>query len=131
MADHPAPGRAYRDVLHKDVLSQADILVSMKLTASQDRAAIGRWIEGQADREPPANPGRFSLAIVAIRDAISGLVGRIDFFASFESALRSSAGSTRIVAMSTPTSLKEVYTDKIKDLWSANDQIVEALRTLS
>jgi hypothetical protein len=37
-------------VLHKDALSQADILVSMKLTSSQDRAAIGRWIEGQADR---------------------------------------------------------------------------------
>jgi hypothetical protein len=37
-------------VLHKDVLSQGDILVSMKLTSSQDRAAIGRWIEGQADR---------------------------------------------------------------------------------
>ena len=37
-------------VLHKDVLSQADILVSMKLTSSQDRVAIGRWIEGQADR---------------------------------------------------------------------------------
>ncbi len=37
-------------VLHKDVLSQADVLVSMKLTSSQDRAAIGRWIEGQADR---------------------------------------------------------------------------------
>jgi len=37
-------------VLHKDVLSQADILLSMKLTSSQDRAAIGRWIEGQADR---------------------------------------------------------------------------------
>ena len=37
-------------VLHKDVLSQADILVSMKLTASQDREAVGRWIEGQADR---------------------------------------------------------------------------------
>ena len=36
-------------VLHKDVLSQADILVSMKLTSSQDREAIGRWIEGQAD----------------------------------------------------------------------------------
>jgi len=29
-------------VLHKDVLSQADILVSMKLTASQDRDAVGR-----------------------------------------------------------------------------------------
>ena len=37
-------------VLHKDVLSQADILLSMKLTSSQDRAALGRWIEGQADR---------------------------------------------------------------------------------
>ncbi len=37
-------------VLHKDVLSQADILVSMKLTSSQDREAIGRWIDGQADR---------------------------------------------------------------------------------
>ena len=37
-------------MLHKDVLSQADILVSMKLTASQDRDAAGRWIEGQADR---------------------------------------------------------------------------------
>ena len=37
-------------VLHKDVLSQADILVSMKLTSSQDRAAVGRWIEGQSDR---------------------------------------------------------------------------------
>ena len=37
-------------VLHKDVLSQADILVSMKLTSSQDREAIGRWILGQADR---------------------------------------------------------------------------------
>ena len=37
-------------VLHKDVLRQADILVSMKLTSSQDREAVGRWIEGRADR---------------------------------------------------------------------------------
>jgi uncharacterized protein len=38
-------------VLHKDVLSQAGILIAMKLTASQDRDAIGAWIEGQADRQ--------------------------------------------------------------------------------
>ena len=38
-------------VVHKDVLSQADILVAMKLTASQDRDAIGAWIESQADRQ--------------------------------------------------------------------------------
>lgn len=37
-------------VVHKDVLSQADILIAMKLTASQDRDAIGAWIEGQAER---------------------------------------------------------------------------------
>lgn len=33
--------------------------------------------------------------------------------------------------MSAPTSLKEVYTDEIKDLWSANDQMIRALKTLS
>jgi hypothetical protein len=38
-------------VVHKDVLSQADILIAMKLTASQDRDAIGGWIEGQGDRQ--------------------------------------------------------------------------------
>ena len=37
-------------VLHKDVLSQADVLITMRLTSSQDRDAIGGWIEGQADR---------------------------------------------------------------------------------
>jgi hypothetical protein len=37
-------------MIHKDVLSQADILIAMKLTASQDRDAIGAWIEGWADR---------------------------------------------------------------------------------
>jgi hypothetical protein len=37
-------------VVHKDVLSQADVLIMMKLTSSQDREAVGRWIEGQGDR---------------------------------------------------------------------------------
>jgi hypothetical protein len=37
-------------VLSKDVLSQADGMIAFKLTASQDRAAIGAWIEGQADQ---------------------------------------------------------------------------------
>lgn len=38
-------------VLSKDVLSQIDGLVAFKLTSSQDRDAIGSWIEGQADRQ--------------------------------------------------------------------------------
>lgn len=37
-------------VLNKNVLSQADGLVLLKLTSSQDRDQVGAWIEGQADR---------------------------------------------------------------------------------
>lgn len=37
-------------VLSKDVLSQVDGLIALKLTSSQDRDAIGGWIEGAADR---------------------------------------------------------------------------------
>lgn len=36
--------------LSKSVLSQVDGLVAFRLTASQDRKALGAWIEGQADR---------------------------------------------------------------------------------
>jgi DNA helicase HerA-like ATPase len=36
-------------VLSKSVLSQVDGLVAFRLTASQDRAALKLWIEGQAD----------------------------------------------------------------------------------
>lgn len=37
-------------VISKDVLSQVDGLIAMKLTSSTDRDALGSWIEGQADR---------------------------------------------------------------------------------
>ena len=38
-------------VLSKNILSQADGIVSFKLTGSQDRDAIGAWIEGQAYKQ--------------------------------------------------------------------------------
>lgn len=38
-------------VLNKNVLSMIDGLIALKLTSSQDRAAIGAWIQGQADQE--------------------------------------------------------------------------------
>ena len=38
-------------VIDKDVLSQIDTLIAMKLTSSQDRDALMAWVEGQADRE--------------------------------------------------------------------------------
>jgi len=37
-------------VISKDVLSQSDGLIAFKLTSSQDRDAIGDWVEGQADK---------------------------------------------------------------------------------
>jgi hypothetical protein len=37
----------------------------------------------------------------------------------------------RKFSVSAPSSLKEVYCDEIKDLWSANDQMVKALTTLN
>lgn len=37
-------------VLSKDVLSQSDGLIALKLTAPQDRAALGAWVEAGADR---------------------------------------------------------------------------------
>ena len=33
--------------------------------------------------------------------------------------------------MSNPESLKEVYLEEIKDLWSANDQMTRAVKELS
>lgn len=38
-------------VLHKNVLSQANTLIAMQLTSSQDRKAVELWIKGQADIE--------------------------------------------------------------------------------
>jgi hypothetical protein len=36
-------------VIAKDILSQVDGLVAFKLTSSQDRKALGAWVEGSAD----------------------------------------------------------------------------------
>lgn len=57
-------------VLSKDVLSQADGLVALKLTAKQDRDAIGGWIEGQAD----AAEGRAILASLPSKQRGEGVL---------------------------------------------------------
>jgi hypothetical protein len=36
-------------VLHKNVLTQANALIALRLTAPQDRAALQAWVEGNAD----------------------------------------------------------------------------------
>jgi ferritin-like metal-binding protein YciE len=33
--------------------------------------------------------------------------------------------------MSSPKSLKEIYVDELKDLWSANDQMIKAVKSIS
>lgn len=57
-------------VLSKDVLSQVDGLIAFKLTSSQDRDAIGAWIEGQADR----GQGRDILASLPAMERGQGVV---------------------------------------------------------
>ena len=60
-------------VVHKDVLSQADILIAMKLTSSQDRDAIGG-----VDRGPgrPAGRQAHSRRSAAACSAARGICGR-------------------------------------------------------
>lgn len=41
-------------VLHKNVLSQANAVIVMRLTAPQDRAAINAWVDSQADKAQAA-----------------------------------------------------------------------------
>lgn len=57
-------------VLNKNVLSQADGVIAMKLTSSQDRDAIGGWIEGQADRAK----GKEILGLLPTMDRGAGVV---------------------------------------------------------
>lgn len=38
-------------VLHKDVLTQVDTLVAMRVTGPQDRNAIREWVQGQGDEQ--------------------------------------------------------------------------------
>jgi hypothetical protein len=77
-------------VVHKDVLSQADILIAMKLTASQDRDAIGAWIEGQADRQE----GSAFSAICRGCSVAKDICGRQVTVCSIASAFRRFALST-------------------------------------
>lgn len=37
--------------IHKNVLTQANALIAMRLPAPQDRKAVEEWIKGQADAE--------------------------------------------------------------------------------
>jgi len=94
-SDRPAqPYRGDRSprpaVAHKDVLSQADILIAMKLTASQDRDAIGGWIESQADRQKAG----VSSATCRACSAARGICGRPATAFSIASPFRRSALST-------------------------------------
>jgi uncharacterized coiled-coil protein SlyX len=51
-------------VLNKDVLTQVDVLVAMRITSPQDRGAIGDWIKGH-DEQGQGNEVLGSLASLA------------------------------------------------------------------
>lgn len=62
-------------VLSKNVLSQIDGIIAMKLTSSQDRDAIGLWVEGQADRAQ-WNELRAALATMQRGEGLIWIPGR-------------------------------------------------------
>lgn len=70
-------------VLNKNVLSQAKVLVAMQLTASQDRDALGAWIEGQADRDDArrvlAEMPRLTKGVGFIWAPTHGILERVHF----------------------------------------------------
>lgn len=107
-------------VLSKDVLSQADGLIAMKLTASQDRDALGSWIEGQADR---ADEKRFRAKLPTMQRGESivwiparGLLEEVKFPAktTFDSSSTPKRGEMKRTA-----NLKPIDLGKLKDRISA------------
>jgi hypothetical protein len=108
------------------VLSQADILITMKLTASQDRDGIGAWIEGQADRQdgkrilgdlPRLQPGEGYLWAPG-----HGILDRVEFPAirTFDSSRTPKRGER----LATPRTLAEVDLTAIAPLrpWSQGNR---------
>lgn len=114
-------------VLSKDVLSQADGLVAFKLTSSQDRDAVGGWIEGQADRAQ----GREILASLPTMQRGQGVVwvpGRgilstVAFPAktTFDSSRTPERGEVR-----RERALKPLDLSKLKDRLSSIEEEVKA-----
>lgn len=108
-------------VLNKNVLSQADILIAMKLTSTQDRAAIGAWIEGQADRDD----GRLILADLPKLQRGSGYVWapghnvleRVNFppIATFDSSATPKRGEALPAAALAPVDVAAVASALAKE----------------
>ena len=110
-------------VVHKDVLSEADILIAMTLTSSQDRDAIGAWIEGQADRQEGkrilADLPRLQIGEGYLWAPRRGLLNRVKFPAirTFDSSRTPKRGER----LATPRTLAEVDLLKIVAALAAAD----------
>lgn len=114
-------------VLSKDVLSQADGLIAMKLTASQDRNAIGAWIDGQADREQ----GKAILASLPAMKRGEGVawipgMGFLETVtfpvkATFDSSRTPTRGEVR-----TPTTMRPLDLDKLRGQMARIEDEVKA-----
>lgn len=116
-------------VISKDVLSQVDGLVVMKLTASQDRDAIGAWVSGQADLDQ----WRDLKATLPTLDKGSGLIwlpghGRLTAAqfpekTTFDSSRSPKRGEKRVARDLTPLDLEALKSKlaKVEDDAKAND----------
>jgi hypothetical protein len=111
-------------VVHKDVLSQADILIAMKLTASQDGDAIGGWIWGQLATLAGVKPsGRhFNAGRKSLRDA--AYVAEVNDLVTASPAGLKVAGEVP-PAPSTPAERLALWCDRLPS------PVPEMLRTLA
>lgn len=116
-------------VLNKNVLSQSDGLIAMKLTSSQDRDQLGDWVEGQADRAE-WKAMRAELATLPRGDGViwipaRGILSRATFptKATFDSSRTPKRGETVTAAALKPinlTALREKL-GKVEAEVAAND----------
>lgn len=91
-------------VLHKDVLTQAEVLISMGMTGPRDVAAINEWVQLHAD-DGEAKIVRDSLASLPVGTGWVwspewlGILQRVDFRprTTFDSSATPKVGQTRIV----------------------------------
>jgi hypothetical protein len=119
-------------VLHKNVLTQANTLIAMRLTAPQDRKAIQAWVEGQAD----ASKAKAVLESLASLKRGEGwvwapehdLLERVTFprIRTFDSSRAPDEDET----IAEPAKLADVDLDGIKASFEAIEQEVETVAEL-
>lgn len=116
-------------VLNKNVLTQIEVLIAMRLTSPQDRQALNEWVKYHADSDA-ANDMITQLPILPIGTAWFWSPGWLDLFKkvairkreTLDSSSTPKVGEQKIV----PTKIAEVDLDELKDQMSSTIEKAKA-----